>query len=75
MKVLLDGKVYQISIRKRRGIVKIFFKTDSEFWNNWGFEFTHCNCKNRQHRLEDWREFKRFIITGGYSGFKVFPEH
>lgn len=73
MFIQVDGKFYQISIRRRNGEVRIFFKTDSELQNEFGFVFTHCNCKNRQHRLECWKKFKRFIAKGGYSGFKVFP--
>lgn len=61
-------------VKRVKGKLKLFFKTNQEDKNVYGFDFPHCGCNSRQHRLDCWKRFKEFLIKGHYSGVILFPE-
>nr|WP_315026060.1 hypothetical protein [uncultured Chryseobacterium sp.] len=63
-----------MKVKRVKGLLKLFFKTDQEVYNVLGFDFPHCGCNNRQHLLNSWKRFKKFLIKGHYSGVKLLPE-
>lgn len=74
-KIKINGRTYQMSVRRVDGKLKLFFKTNLECYNAKGFDFSHCRCSNRKHHLESWKKFKKFLIKGHYSGIlQLFPE-
>lgn len=75
MLIKIEGKIYKMSVRRIKGELKLFFKTDDVVYNLRGFNFPHCRCSNRKHRLNCWKIFKRHISSGYYSGNLVLiPE-
>lgn len=65
-KIKINGRTYQMLVRRVNGQLRLFFKTNSECYNVTGFDFPHCRCNNRQHRSYSWKIFKKFLIEGHY---------
>lgn len=64
MIITIDGIQYQMTIKRGKRLLNLFFKTKNGLYDNLPFTFTHSESKNVLQRLIWWKEFKHHLVHG-----------
>lgn len=74
LEVFIKGNIYLMRAKRINGKVKLFFKTDSHYYNSFGFDLPLYCCDNIQHKWKNWNNFKNDLFNKTYKDIELFPE-
>ncbi|VFB03342.1 Uncharacterised protein [Chryseobacterium taihuense] len=57
MEFFINGKVYQGNVRRIKGKMKVFFKTDDFYHSTFGFDLPNYCCKK-------WSVDGKYLVPG-----------
>lgn len=65
MEFFINGKVYQGNIRRIKGKMKVFFKTDDFYHSTFGFDLPNYCCKKMECRWKILSTWKKILLKEG----------
>ena len=74
MYFLIKGKFYEGTVKRVKGKLKIFFKTDSDYYNCNGFELPNYCCSRMKCRWKSFKEWKEDILNRRLKDVVIFPK-
>ena len=67
IQILISGEIYLVEVKRVMGKVKLFFKSDSMYYNSFGFDLPFYCCGSIAHKWRIWNSFKNDLYGGKYK--------
>lgn len=74
LQILIGNEIYLVEVKRVIGKVKLFFKTNSEYYNSIAFDLPIYCCENITHRWRIWNRFKNDLYSSKYKDVQLFSE-
>ncbi|WP_278352950.1 hypothetical protein [Chryseobacterium gleum] len=74
LQILIGKEIYLVEVKKAKGKMKLFFKSDNMYHNSFGFDLPFFCCDNISHKWRIWNTFKNDLHSGKYKDVHLLPE-
>ncbi|MDR6698185.1 hypothetical protein J2W57_001553 [Chryseobacterium ginsenosidimutans] len=74
MQFFTKGKAYQGDLKRVKGKMKVFFKTNSPYYKQAVFDLPIYCCSNIRCRYKSLRKWKEDIVNRIYTDAVIIPE-
>jgi len=74
MEFLIRGKVYPAIVKRVEGKIKVFFNTDSEYYNYIGFDLPNFCCSRMKCRWKSLRDWKEDLLDQRFKNVLILPK-
>lgn len=74
MEFFIRGKVYPAIIKRVKGKTKVFFNTDSDYYNRNGFDLPNYCCGRMKCRWKSLRDWKRNLVDQRLRSVAIIPK-
>ncbi len=72
MEFIIKGKIYLGIVKRVKGKLKIFFKTDDNYRIQYGFDLPSFSCSRMDCRWKSFRDWKDDLVSGRLCDFVIY---